>query len=96
MEGRSLVPILKSASAPGRRAFVYEYFKDFPYRVPPIRGVRTEKHMYVEYAGRRKTELYDMQSDPQQKHNLMKTEEGERLSQELKGMLESLKRGQLL
>jgi N-acetylglucosamine-6-sulfatase len=96
MEGRSLVPILKSASAPGRKAFVYEYYRDFPYRVPPIRGLRTEKHMYIEYEGRRKAELYDMESDPRQKDNLMKTEEGERLSRELKGMLESLKQDQLL
>lgn len=51
MEGTSFLPILRSASAPGREAFLYEYFKDFPYRIPPTRGVRTEKYMYIEYEG---------------------------------------------
>ena len=38
MEGSSFLPILRSASAPGREAFLYEYFKDFPYRIPRPRA----------------------------------------------------------
>ena len=93
MEGRSFLPILRSASAPGREAFLYEYFKDFPYRVPETQGVRTEKYMYIEYQGRRKPELYDVEKDPGQEENLMSTMEGKKLSQALKNRMESLKQG---
>jgi len=93
MEGASFLPILRSASASGREAFLYEYFKDFPYRIPPTQGVRTDKYMYIEYEGRRKPELYDMRNDPQQEQNLMHTAEGRASAAELKKTLESLKSG---
>jgi N-acetylglucosamine-6-sulfatase len=93
MEGTSFLPILKSASAPGRKAFLYEYFRDFPYRVPPMRAVRTETHVYIEYEGRRRPELYDVESDPGQQRNLMETVDGKVRAAELKKTLESLKGG---
>ena len=96
MEGTSFLPILRSASAPGREAFLYEYFKDFPYRIPPTRGVRTEKYMYIEYEGRRKPELYDMRNDPVQEENLMNTAEGRAQAAKLRKTLESLKDGKRL
>jgi N-acetylglucosamine-6-sulfatase len=96
MEGTSFLPILHSASAPGRKAFLYEYFKDFPYRIPPTLGVRTEKYMYIEYEGRRKPELYDMQKDPLQQENLMNTAEGKTRAAELRKTLESLRSGRSL
>jgi N-acetylglucosamine-6-sulfatase len=91
MEGSSFLPVLRSASTTGRKAFLYEYFKDFPYRVPSTQGVRTEKYMYIEYEGRRKPELYDMESDPDQERNLMSTAEGRARAAELRKTLESLK-----
>lgn len=93
MEGRSFLPNLRSASAPRRKAFLYEYFKDFPYRIPSTQGVRTEAYMYIEYEGRRKPELYDMRMDPLQEKNLMNTAEGKAHAAELGKMLESLKKG---
>ena len=93
MEGRSFLPNLRSASAPGRKAFLVEYFKDFPYRIPRTQAVRTEKYMYIEYEGRLKPELYDMRNDPEQQENLMSTAEGRALAAELKKTLESLKSG---
>lgn len=93
MEGRSFLPSLRSASAPGREAFLYEYFKDFPYRVPTTRGVRTERYMYIEYEGRRKPELYDMGNDPLQQEDLMPTDEGRAIAAELRKTMESLLSG---
>jgi N-acetylglucosamine-6-sulfatase len=93
MEGESFVPILRSASAPGRKAWLYEYFRDFPYRMPTMHGVRTETHMYIEYDGRRKPELYDVSTDPRQLRNIMGTAEGSTLSEEMKKMLMDLKSG---
>lgn len=96
MEGRSFLPVLESGRARGRKAWLYEYFREFPYNVPEIRAIRTERHIYMEYEGRRKPELYDLEEDPRQRTNLMGTPEGERLLPELKEMLEALKRGEKL
>jgi N-acetylglucosamine-6-sulfatase len=92
MEGTSFLPILRSPSAPGRKAFLYEYYKDFPYRIPRTNGVRTEQYMYIEYEGRRMPELYDMEKDPLQAENLMSTGEGAVKATELRKLLETLKR----
>ena len=91
MEGESFVPLLKSRSAPGRRAWLYEYFRDFPFRIPTTRAVRTEKHMYIEFEGRKGRELYDVKNDPRQLRNMIDTEEGKRLARELGEMLAALK-----
>jgi N-acetylglucosamine-6-sulfatase len=90
MEGRSLVPILKSPSSPGRRAWLYEYYADFPFRVPPCRAVRTQEHVYIEFEGRRGREIYDLREDPRQTHNLIGTEEGRSVAGALRAMFEDL------
>ncbi len=96
MDGDSFLPILRSASALGRKAWLYEYFKEFPYNVPEIRAVRTDRHMYAEYGGRRAPEIYDVVADPRQESNLIETAEGKRLLPQLQEMLETLKRARRL
>ncbi|MBI4832299.1 MAG: sulfatase [Candidatus Lindowbacteria bacterium] len=96
MEGESFKPILLDDSAPGRKGWLYEYFKEFPYNVPEHRAVRTQTHLYVEYEGRRRPELYDLTSDPREMNNLIGSPEGERLRPELKETLEDLKSGKTL
>ena len=95
MEGKSFATILQSTNAPGREAWLYEYFSDFPYRVPTLHAVRTETHVYIEYEGRRKPELFDIASDPRQMKNLSETPEGESLASMLKKLLEDLRRGEV-
>jgi N-acetylglucosamine-6-sulfatase len=92
-DGESFRPILSSASAPGRKAWLYEYFKEFPYNVPRLEAVRTETHLYAEYQGGRPPDLFDVVNDPREKHNLMGTAEGERVLPTLKEMLEGLRAG---
>ena len=96
MEGRSFLPVLRSSAAPGRKAWLYEYYREFPYRVPAMHGVRTDTHIYIEYEGGRRPELYDVVKDPREKQNLIGTPEGDRLLPGLKGMLEDLKEGERL
>jgi N-acetylglucosamine-6-sulfatase len=92
MDGQSFVPALKSQSSPGRTAWLYEYFGDFPFRIPVTLGVRTEEYIYIEFEGRKGRELYDIRNDPRQLHNTIHTEEGKKIAGEMKGMLEKLKR----
>ena len=56
-------------------------------------AVRTESHKYIEFESRKKTELFDIIADPQEKHNLMNTAEGASLAAELRKMLLDLQRG---
>jgi N-acetylglucosamine-6-sulfatase len=91
MEGQSFAPTLASPLAPGRTAWLYEYFKEFPYNVPQHFAVRTRTHVYAEYDTGRAPDLYDVVRDPRQKHNLMGTSEGDALQPELKRLLAALK-----
>jgi N-acetylglucosamine-6-sulfatase len=93
MEGRSFLPALLSGSSPGRRAWLYEYYADFPFRVPSCHAVRTKEHIYIEFEGRRGRELYDLQADPRQKNNLIHADEGREIARGLKAMLEVFKGG---
>ncbi len=90
MDGESFFPILDSSSAPGRQMWLYEMFKDFPQRTPPINAVRTNRYIYIEYERSRPFELFDVMKDPRQRHNLMGTPEGDRLLPELKRQLRLL------
>jgi N-acetylglucosamine-6-sulfatase len=93
VDGESFAPILSSASVPGRKAWLYEYFKEFPYNVPQLEAVRTEDHLYAKFQGGRPPELFDVVNDPRERHNLMGTAEGERLLPGLKEMLDGLRAG---
>jgi N-acetylglucosamine-6-sulfatase len=94
MQGDSFAPILRSADAPGRHAFIYELFKDFPFggRVPPHKALRTDRYKYIEWEECRTPELYDLASDPREMANLVGTPEGEKAVGELKDELAALKK----
>lgn len=96
MEGESFEPVLLSGEAPGRKAWLYEYFKEFPYNVPEHKAVRTETHIYIDYAGERRSELYDLVKDPREMRNLIDSPEGKPLVPELKKMLNDLSEGKKL
>jgi len=93
MEGRSMLAYLQGDGAPGRRAWLYEYFRDFPYRVPDMEAVRTERYKYVEYRGRKADELFDLAKDPGEKRNIIRSPEGRIVLPELKAELEALRKG---
>ncbi len=94
VDGESLAPILRNAGAPGRKSFMYELFKDFPFggKVPPHRAVRTERYKYIEWEACRSNELYDLSEDPRELTNIIDTERGRGLLQSLKKELDRLKR----
>ena len=96
MEGQSLIPILKSRNAVGRKAWLLEYWKYFPENFPSYTGVRTETHKYIEYEKTFEPELFDLVADPGEQNNLYGTHEGEEVVPELRGMLEALKTGKRL
>ncbi len=72
MQGTSWMPLLAAGDPDWRRDFLYEYF-EFPaaHCVRPHRGVRGERWKYIHwYLDPQEEELYDLQSDPHELHNL--------------------------
>jgi N-acetylglucosamine-6-sulfatase len=91
MEGTSFLPILESGLAPGRDAWFYEYFADYPYRVPPQQAVRTNTHKYIELEGNNKPELYDLIADPKEHTNLFGTDDAKGLVANLGGLMDEFR-----
>jgi len=96
MDGASIAPWLKNGRLPGRKAWLLEFWKYFPENTPTYFGVRTQTHKFIEYEKGRRPEIFDLQADPREQHNLYGTPEGDKLLPELKSMLEALKDGRNL
>lgn len=73
MHGKSFAKIIKGEPIPWRKEFLYEYFCDpNAVQTPTIKGLRTDKYSYMTYEGVWDSpELYDLENDPKQKHNLL-------------------------
>ncbi|MBI9083668.1 MAG: sulfatase [Desulfobacterales bacterium] len=93
MQGESFLPILNDSTAPGRKAFVYELFKDFPFsgRVPAHKAIRTDRYKYIDWETCRAPELYDLKTDPREMTNLMDRPDGNALAEPLRAQLDALK-----
>jgi N-acetylglucosamine-6-sulfatase len=90
MEGESFKPYLTNPYSLGREDWLYEYFKDYPYRYPPHYAVRTNTHKYILYDGRKKPEIFDLKNDPKEMNNLYGTPDGDELLPMLEARLNSL------
>ncbi|MGB5746849.1 MAG: sulfatase [Desulfobacterales bacterium] len=93
MQGQSIKTILQSSTAAGRQSWLYEHFPVFPIPIPGITGVRTNRYKYIEYQNdKRPKEVFDLKSDPKEKHNIINTDKGRKLERQLKQELERLKK----
>ena len=99
VHGHSLVPLFDGHTDGWRRSFLYEYNyeKQFPY-TPNVRGVRTENWKFIRYPhgdgspDRHLAELYDLVSDPEERHNLIADERFPARAEELRKELDRLQR----
>jgi arylsulfatase A-like enzyme len=70
-QGKSLMPLVERQDAEWRKDWLYEYYEYPAYEnIPPCRGVRTERYKYIEYFTQDAYELYDLEVDPDELHNL--------------------------
>lgn len=77
IHGKSWVNLVKSGDPAWRTSWLYEYNyeKQFPY-TPNVRAIRTDRWKYIHYPhgdgtpDRHLSELYDLEKDPEEIHNL--------------------------
>ena len=94
MQGKSFLPLLKDENAvkDWRQAAYYHYYEfPQPHHVHPHFGIRSDRYTLVRFYGALNSwELFDLQKDPQQLHNLYGTKSAEGLTAILKGQLKNL------
>lgn len=86
MRGTSFYPLLKGEKIDSwRDKIFYEYYWEYDYpQTPTILGVRTEKYKYIRYHGIWDTnELYDLEKDPNELHNIIDLPEHQDLVKKL-------------
>lgn len=97
VHGKSMVQMLSGKNENWRKGWFYHYNyeKQFPY-TPNVRGIRTDRWKYIRYPhgdgspDRHMAELYDMQSDPGEKHNLIDAPEHRARVAQLRKQLDEL------
>lgn len=93
MQGKSIVPYLKSPILEGRDAFLYEHFPVFPIPISGITAVRTRDYKYIEYQkGTSDDQLFDLNNDPRELKNIIKTDAAKEVLPALQNRLEQLKK----
>ena len=71
MQGESFLPLVKGKGAKGRDALYYHYYENGEHRVSPHFGVKTKRYKLIRFYKRVNSwELYDLQNDPDEMHNL--------------------------
>lgn len=94
MQGRSFLPLLKNASAVKNwRKDVYYHYYEFPepHHVHPHFGIRSDRYTLVRFYGKINSwELFDLQKDPSQLHNLYGTKDAGTVTADLKVRLKQL------
>jgi arylsulfatase A-like enzyme len=95
MQGKSMLPLAEGKpNIVWRKDWLYEYY-EYPgfENVRPCRGVRTERYKFIHFfIEPQEFELYDLQSDPDEKNNLYSEPGHEELTAHLKERLAALRK----
>ncbi len=94
IQGRSLLPLLKGDQVEWRQG-IYYHFYEYPaeHMVKRHYGVRTDRYKLIRYYYDIKSwELYDLERDPDELHNIYSNVENQEIIAELKEELEKLQK----
>ena len=93
MQGRSLKPILRSATPPDWRTSFYYHYYEYPgwHDVARHYGVRTERHKLIYFYTLDEWELYDLEVDPDELTSVYEDPDYADIVTELKAELERLR-----
>src|SRR5690606_30071123 len=84
MDGASFLPLLAGKAQPWRKALLYEYYweRNYPH-TPTIHALRGDRYKYIHYHGIWDIdELYDLQEDPLEINNLIRSGEHQAIIKE--------------
>ncbi len=93
MQGVSMVPLLRGESPADWRTSMYYHFYEFPaeHMVKRHYGVRTDRYKLIHFYNDIDVwELYDLQNDPYEMHNIYGQEGTEQITRDLKRELKRL------
>ncbi len=88
MHGSSVIPILQGKDVPKwRKKIFYEYYWEYSFpQTPTMHAVRTDRYKLIRYHGVWDTnEFFDLEKDPEEMNNLIKSPEHEPLIKQLTG-----------
>ena len=94
MDGASFWKLAMGQSIPWRDALLYEYYWEWNYPMTPtIFAVRGQRYKYIRAHGVWDTdELYDLQEDPDERFNLIRSEEHQEIVSQMNNKLFTLMR----
>ena len=92
LQGRSLVPLLRSQRPDNwRDAIYYQYYEHGAHGVPRHYGVRTERYKLIHYPTTGEWELFDLQTDPDELRSIYDDPAHADRVQQLKTRLQQLR-----
>ncbi|WP_287828501.1 sulfatase/phosphatase domain-containing protein, partial [Bacteroides sp.] len=95
IQGVSLLPLLKGETPQNWRTSLYYHFYEYPaeHAVKRHYGIRTERYKLIHFYNDIDVwELYDLQEDPSEMHNIYGTKGTEELATQLKQELVNLQK----
>lgn len=74
MDGQSFLPLLRGRKIPWRDKILYEYYWEWNFpATPSVFALRSDRYKYIYYHGVwDRNGFYDLQTDPHERHNLIK------------------------
>lgn len=91
MQGESILPLLKSVKKAGRTAVYYHYYENGEHAVSPHFGISTKRYKLIRFYKRvNQWELFDLQKDRNEMHNLYGKKAYAEITEELKKELTAL------
>lgn len=88
IQGKSFLPILKKKNSSIRNEVFYHYYENGEHAVSPHFGVRNHRYKIVRFYKRYQGwELYDLEKDPNEMHNIYGKKGYEKVTQQMKQLL---------
>lgn len=86
IDGQSFWKLAQGEEIPWRNRLLYEYYWEWNYpQTPTTFAIRNERYKFIRYHGIWDTdELYDLQADPHEQHNLIPSAEHAEIAAQLK------------